>query len=84
MVEELTFRGLGFTLFRPFGLWQAILWVGVTFALAHGLLQAFPELLIFGCTLAWLRSRVDSVYPGMFVHSAFNGIALIAAVAWHH
>jgi membrane protease YdiL (CAAX protease family) len=84
VVEELMFRGLGFTLLARFGAWPAILGVGVAFALAHGLLQAFPELLIFGSGLAWLRSRVDSVYPGMIVHSAFNSIALIVAVATTH
>jgi len=80
IVEELTFRGLGFSLLAPFGKWVAILGVGVAFALAHGLLQAFPELAIFGCALAWLRWRTDSVLPGICVHAAFNAIALIAAV----
>jgi CAAX protease family protein len=80
VVEELLFRGLGFSLLAPFGVGVAIAVVGVTFALAHGLLQAFPELAVFGCALAWLRSRTDSVYPGMVVHGLFNGVALIAAV----
>ena len=40
------------------------------------LLQALPELAIFGFALAWLRSRVDSVFPGMLVHCAFNSFAL--------
>jgi hypothetical protein len=79
-VEELTFRGLGFTLLAPYGLWIAILATGAAFALAHGLVQAFPELLVFGCALAWLRSRTDSVYPGMVLHGLFNGITLIVAV----
>ena len=64
IVEELTFRGLGFSLLERFGVWPAILIVGTTFALAHGLLQAFPELALFGCALAWLRSKTGSVYPG--------------------
>ena len=33
-------------------------------------------LVFFGSALAWLRSRVDSVYPGMLVHCAFNSFAL--------
>ena len=40
-------------------------------------------LIFFGSALAWLRSRVDSVYPGMLVHSAFNSLGL-AAVFFHH
>jgi membrane protease YdiL (CAAX protease family) len=79
-VEELTFRGLGYTLVSPYGVWLAIVVTGTAFALAHGLFQAFPELLIFGCALGWLRSRTDSVYPGMILHGLFNGVTLIAAV----
>ena len=84
VVEELMFRGLGFSLLERFGTWPAILIVGVTFALAHGLFQAFPELAIFGCSLAWLRAKTKSVFPGMFLHGTFNALALAAAVAVHH
>jgi len=79
-VEELTFRGLGYSLLRPLGALTAILWVGLAFGLAHGLLEGLPILIVFGCGLAWLRERSDSVYPGMVVHASFNAIALIAAV----
>jgi membrane protease YdiL (CAAX protease family) len=82
VVEELTFRGLGFSLLERFGTWPAILVVGTTFALAHGLFQAFPELFVFGCALAWLRAQTTSVYPGIVLHALFNGSSLIAAVAW--
>jgi membrane protease YdiL (CAAX protease family) len=78
--EELLFRGLGFSLVRPYGRWTAIITIGIAFGLYHGLIQALPELAIFGCALAWLRSKTDSVYPGMMLHATFNGIALIAAV----
>jgi membrane protease YdiL (CAAX protease family) len=80
VVEELLFRGLGFSLLRRFGVWPAILAVGILFALAHGLIGAFPELAIFGCSLAWLRWKTASVYPGMVLHGTFNAISLIAAV----
>jgi uncharacterized protein len=84
IVEELTFRGLGFSLLERYGTWTAILAIGVTFALAHGLFEAFPELALFGCALAWLRWKTDSVYPGMLLHGTFNSISLIAAVATTH
>ena len=58
--------------------------VGITFALAHGLVQAFPELAVFGCALAWLRFRTTSVFPGMLLHGTFNAIALVAAATMHH
>jgi hypothetical protein len=79
-VEELTYRGLGFSLLVRFGKWPAILAVGVLFGLAHGLVESFPVLAAFGCALAWIRARTDSVYPGMVLHSLFNLIALVAAV----
>ena len=72
------------SLLERFGSWIAIAVVRITFALAHGLVQAFPELAIFGCALAWLRMRTTSVYPGMLVHGTFNAVALIAAATVHH
>jgi membrane protease YdiL (CAAX protease family) len=81
IVEELTFRGLGYSLLARYGRWAAIIGTGLAFGLAHGLVQAFPFLAAFGIGLAYLRSRVDSVYPGMIVHGLFNGIALTVAVS---
>lgn len=83
IVEELTFRGLGYSLLERFGRWFAIVAIGVVFAAQHGLVQGFLELALFGSALAWLRSRTSSVYPGMLVHSLFNAIALVAAVTAH-
>jgi membrane protease YdiL (CAAX protease family) len=81
IVEELTFRGLGYSLLLRFGRWTAIVLVGLAFGVAHGLVEAFPFLAAFGAGLAYLRSRVDSVFPGMIVHGLFNAIALTVAVA---
>jgi membrane protease YdiL (CAAX protease family) len=79
-VEELTFRGLGFSLLEPFGRWAAIVVTGIAFGLSHGLLLELPIIAAFGCLLGWLRARTESVYPGMVLHAAFNLFALIAAV----
>jgi membrane protease YdiL (CAAX protease family) len=81
IVEELTFRGLGYSLLARYGRWTAIIGTGLAFGLAHGLVNAFPFLAAFGIGLAYLRSRVDSVYPGMVVHGLFNAVALTVAVA---
>jgi membrane protease YdiL (CAAX protease family) len=80
-VEELAFRGLGFSVLRPFGAWTAIILVGVLFAAAHGLVEALPFLAALGSGLAYLRYRVDSVIPGMIVHGLFNAVSLTIAVA---
>lgn len=79
-VEELTFRGLGFSLLARFGRLPAILLVGLLFGLAHGLVLSLPVIVAFGCVLAWIRDRTDSVFPGMLLHGAFNLVALVAAV----
>ena len=81
VVEELTFRGLGYSLLERFGRWWAIALVGLAFGLAHGLVEALPLLVAFGAGLAYLRSRTDSVYPGIVVHAVFNALALLSAVA---
>ena len=79
-VEEVTYRGLGYSLLERFGRWPAILVVGLLFGLAHGLVVSLPVIAAFGCVLAWIRSRTRSVFPGMVLHSLFNLIALVAAV----
>jgi CAAX protease family protein len=84
VVEELFFRGLGYSLLARFGRVVAILGVGVAFALAHGLVEAFPLLFAFGAGLAYLRSRVQSVYPGIVVHAGYNCLVLLAAVRFFH
>jgi membrane protease YdiL (CAAX protease family) len=80
IVEELTFRGLGFSLLERFGAWTAVLGIGVLFAIWHGLVEALPVLFVFGAGLAYLRSRTGSVYPGIVLHMLFNGLALLLAV----
>ena len=80
-VEELTFRGVGFSVLRPFGAWTAIVLVGLLFGVAHGLVEALPFLAALGAGLAYLRYRVDSVIPGMIVHGLFNAVSLTIAVA---
>ncbi len=80
IVEELTFRGLGYSLLERFGTWPAILTTGLLFGLAHGLVQGLPILVAFGIGLAIVRSRSGSVYPGMILHGAFNAIALLVSV----
>src|ERR1700756_1263976 len=79
-VEELTFRGAGQSLLQFLGRTPSILLVGVSFGLAHGLVEALIVLVPFGTALAWLRDRTDSVLPGMVVHGLFNGTALAVAV----
>ena len=80
VVEELMFRGLGYSVLERFGRWTAIVGSAIAFALAHGLVEGFPVLVVFGAGLAYMRSRVDSIVPGILLHMAFNTVVLLAAV----
>jgi membrane protease YdiL (CAAX protease family) len=81
VVEELTYRGLGYSLLARFGQTAAIILVGVAFGLGHGLLIALPILTAFGIGLAYLRSRTGSVYPPIALHAVFNAFSLTLEVA---
>ena len=82
LVEELTFRGLGYSLLEPrLGRWGTIVVIGLLFGLVHGLLRGLPLLAAFGAGLAWMRARTNSVGPPIATHALFNAFALIASVA---
>jgi membrane protease YdiL (CAAX protease family) len=81
VVEELTYRGLGFSLMAPYGVVLAIAGTGLLFGLTHGLLIGLPVLAFFGIVVGWLRAKTDSVYPGMLLHATFNAVALLVAVS---
>jgi membrane protease YdiL (CAAX protease family) len=81
IAEELTYRGLGFSVLARFGKTAAIVLVGIAFGLGHGLVTALPILIAFGIGLAYLRSRTGSVYPPIVLHAVFNAFALALAVA---
>jgi hypothetical protein len=81
VVEELTYRGLGFAVTRDrFGLAAAVAITSLAFGLAHGLVVALPILTLFGVVLALLRARTASLYPPIVLHAVFNGLALLLAV----
>jgi len=81
IVEELTFRGLGYSLLVRWGAFWAIFGTAVAFALGHGLLEGLPVLIALGAGLAYIRYRQDSVIPGMVLHASFNAIALAVSVS---
>lgn len=80
IVEEFTFRGLGFRLLVPFGVVVAVVGTALAFAADHGLVEGFPALFLFGLGVALVRLRTGSIYPGMLLHACFNAFALAAAV----
>jgi len=81
IVEELTFRGVGFRLLAPFGTVVAVLGTALAFAADHGLVEGLPALFLFGLAVVIVRLRTGSLYPGMMLHATFNAFALAVAVA---
>ena len=80
-VEELTYRGMGIWVLRPYGTVLAIVATGLLFGLAHGLLIGLPILAFFGLVVGWLRIKTGSIYPPIALHAVFNGVALVAAIS---
>ncbi len=80
VVEELMFRGLGFSLLARYGTVVAVVGSGLLFALGHGVLYGLPIFVVLGVGLAYIRARVDSVYPAIAMHACFNAIALTFSV----
>jgi hypothetical protein len=81
LVEELTYRGVGFALLVPLGNAVAIVGTALAFAADHGLVEGFPALFVFGIAVALVRWRTGSIYPGMLLHACFNALALADAFA---
>lgn len=80
VVEELTFRGLGFTLLQRFGPTTAIVVTAAGFAVSHGVIGLLPTAAVLGLGLAYLRSRTASAYPGIVVHVTLNAFGVLAVV----
>jgi membrane protease YdiL (CAAX protease family) len=80
VVEELVFRGAGYSLLARHGRAVAIAGTAILFGLAHGLVLALPVLVAFGLGLAWIRSRADSVFPCIVLHGLFNAAAVLLGV----
>lgn len=81
VVEEILFRGVGYALLEPFGRGFAIVAVGISFALVHGLVAGFLIIATFGVGLAYLRARTGSIYPCIVLHSLFNAFGLAYGIA---
>lgn len=77
LVEELLYRGVGVGLLEQRGKLTAIGVTALMFGLGHGLLLSLGAFIWFGIVTAWIRLRVDSLYPALIVHSLFNATGMI-------
>jgi membrane protease YdiL (CAAX protease family) len=79
LAEELFVRGLGFSLFSPFGRAATIAVPALAWALMHGLPAAIFPLFVFGIGLGYVRDRSDSIIPTIVIHGLYNGLAVALA-----
>jgi uncharacterized protein len=81
VTEEIVFRGLLFDAFRS--RWSFAVAAAATaflFAASHQALLTIPGLMVLGLGLAWLRERLDSLYPAMWLHVLNNALAITILV----
>jgi membrane protease YdiL (CAAX protease family) len=76
VVEELLYRGVGFSLLEPYGARVAVGVTALLFGLGHGLLLSLAALIWFGIVVALVRLRTGSIYPAILVHSTFNALGM--------
>jgi membrane protease YdiL (CAAX protease family) len=77
VVEELFFRGLVLrSLERRVGTAWAVVGSAVAFGLAHFELLQLPALVGVGVVCGVLAVRTGRLGPGIFVHAAFNAVAV--------
>jgi len=72
--EEMLFRGLILSGFRPMGKWPAIAATGLLFGLAHASIYRLLPTLFLGIVFGWVVWRTGSVLAGMICHMLNNGL----------
>lgn len=79
LTEELFFRGFLYAGLRTHvGMPKAMLISTLFFSALHFSVDAFIPIFVLGLFLAWTYEKTGSLYPGILLHAANNGIALIA------
>lgn len=85
IAEEMIFRGFLYTkLRRVVGVANAMLWVSLVFALAHGQVAAGMVTFILSMCNCYMREKTGRIYPGIFLHMMCNTIALTLQIALLH
>lgn len=79
LTEEIFFRGFLYAGLRTrVGIRNAMLISTLFFSALHFSVDAFVPIFVLGLFLAWTYEKTGSLYPGILLHAANNGIALIA------
>jgi membrane protease YdiL (CAAX protease family) len=78
LCEEVVFRGFLYPLAKRYaGMWAAMIFSAVVFAVAHSSVVAVLPLAVFGVVLAVLYERTRSIWAPIAVHALFNGATVM-------
>lgn len=81
--EELAFRGvIQGSLEQVFTDVEAWLIQAALFSVLHLMPLIFPSHFLMGLWFGWLRRQSKSLYPGMFMHGAWNALILANELYW--
>ncbi len=79
VAEEIFFRGFLYGGLRArIGVIGAMIASTFFFTALHFSIDAFIPIFVLGLFLAWLYEKTGSLYPGIILHAANNGVAVIA------
>ena len=79
-VEELLYRGALFTALRgAAGAGSAAVTTGILFTIVHPEPRFWPPVFLLAGCLGFLRATSGSLWPGVLMHGAFNGTAVVMA-----
>lgn len=80
-LEELLLRGVVLpAVSARFGVWSAILFSALAFALLHGSLWSLLPLTVLGVGVGWLAVRSRSLWPAILAHVLYNAVLIGSAL----
>lgn len=83
VAEEVIFRGYLHGVLRKYsGRWISLLVTSAIFAAMHGHLPALAPLFILAVALTLVYEKSGSLWAPILMHSAFNSVTVVVALAW--
>lgn len=77
--EEILFRGVIANALNRYGAFAGVVLSSIIFGLAHGVSVIFPIAIMIGILSASLFRATGSVWPGILLHSVYNGANSVAS-----
>lgn len=75
--EELVFRGVIANALNRYGMWPGVMGSAAIFAVVHGPSVILLDAFMVGIVVGILFRKTNSIWPGVVVHVAYNGLWLL-------